>query len=637
MKKILRTLCFFLFCGICYETHAQVYLNWQQFVKGSAAKNDLATAIEVMDDEVMISGKINNTGTNYDALISKFSPDGILEWSGTYISANPDEVQGFQCNGYDEAVAIGSTGKTSNPNGLIFKLNDEGKNVWSKTFNGSYNGEDRFEQLQIGADNSIVAVGETMISSLICNGVIVVYDQLGNLLWKKTFGASGENEFNNVKIDAAGNIFASGYISNGINRDGYIAKYNKNGKLLKSVTINGAGNKDDEVKAIELGTDLLYAATVARGNGEFDMIVVSVYKVIDLSLVWSQTYASQKGDLSIAGTFQFDTNGNLLLSGIQDDGLHTAYLALSYKAASGALNWARPISRGSGYNNNAVASTIDKDNNFIITGATMPVPTAVNAYSDIFTVALDSKGDVIWTKVYDGISKKNDSPSAIGVNSKGNIFIAGQSQLVYEQVTNNDIVLLKYSTEKICYIPTGLSETGITNSSAKLSWDAMPEAVKYKVRYRPKGGAWIYLNSNSTAINVTGLKPGILYDWQVKTICTLNPLLSSGYAAVKTFTTLNGLKQFDSENNIAVNNSRLQLSPNPAHETIKLELKTKGIKNYTINIADVTGRILQVKQLQGNVYGMLVGQLDVASLLPGSYRLTVIADRHTYSGVFIKE
>jgi outer membrane protein assembly factor BamB len=197
-----------------------------------------------------------------------------------------------------------------------------------------------------------------MLSSLLCNEIIACYDANGNLLWSHTGKEqAGESEFNHLEIDGSGKIYASGYIYNGTNKDGYIAKYNANGKLLNSITINGAGNKDDEVKGLELMNAVLYAATVGRGAGLYDEATITAYNPGDFSFIWTKNYSSVNGDIDLAGMQCDELYGDIVLAGVQGNFTSGSsdYLALSYNAITGNLNWAKTTSRGKGYNNIATA------------------------------------------------------------------------------------------------------------------------------------------------------------------------------------------------------------------------------------------------------------------------------------------
>lgn len=73
-----------------------------------------------------------------------------------------------------------------------------------------------------------------------------------------------------------------------------------------------------------------------------------------------------------------------------------------------------------------------------------------------------------------------------------------------------------------CDAPAGLISSAITSSSALLNWDAVSGALSYDVDYKSAfSGTWINAVTGvaSTAVNLSSLAPGTLYDWRVRTTC----------------------------------------------------------------------------------------------------------------------
>jgi hypothetical protein len=90
----------------------------------------------------------------------------------------------------------------------------------------------------------------------------------------------------------------------------------------------------------------------------------------------------------------------------------------------------------------------------------------------------------------------------------------------------------------VCSAPSGLNSTGITSTGATIAWSAISGAVGYDVDYKINtSSTWISAATNTTLTskNLSGLAPNTVYDWRVRTNCTVN---SSVYSATQ-FTTLN--------------------------------------------------------------------------------------------------
>src|SRR6185295_923852 len=73
-----------------------------------------------------------------------------------------------------------------------------------------------------------------------------------------------------------------------------------------------------------------------------------------------------------------------------------------------------------------------------------------------------------------------------------------------------------------CGSAANLSSSGFTETTADVTWDAIPGAVYYIVDYKAAASS-TWLPAGSTATNsktITGLTATTLYDWRVKSSCS---------------------------------------------------------------------------------------------------------------------
>lgn len=90
-----------------------------------------------------------------------------------------------------------------------------------------------------------------------------------------------------------------------------------------------------------------------------------------------------------------------------------------------------------------------------------------------------------------------------------------------------------------CSAPTGLTASGITNTSATVSWSAAGGAAYYNLQWKAAASAtWNTVSGlTTTSYSLSGLTLGTTYQFQVQTICTAG---SSGYSSPVSFTTTGG-------------------------------------------------------------------------------------------------
>lgn len=113
----------------------------------------------------------------------------------------------------------------------------------------------------------------------------------------------------------------------------------------------------------------------------------------------------------------------------------------------------------------------------------------------------------------------------IKIESIGNIFF---------DISNTNFSI---TTPPLCGDPTGLTTGSITNSSAALSWTAIPNALSYTVEYKLNTAAtWTVLSAAQagTTASLTGLTGATAYNWRVRATCAAG----AGNFVQANFTTL---------------------------------------------------------------------------------------------------
>lgn len=132
--------------------------------------------------------------------------------------------------------------------------------------------------------------------------------------------------------------------------------------------------------------------------------------------------------------------------------------------------------------------------------------------------------------------------------------------------------------------PTGLFADNITTTSAKLHWDANPDAIKYKVSYAPVGGTSTVVNATSNFKTIPGLIPGTTYNYKVRSVCAAGTL--SDYSASSSFTTLLRLSE------TANADGAINIYPNPAADNFTVALENFNIGQANIKLFDMLGNII---------------------------------------------
>jgi hypothetical protein len=83
-----------------------------------------------------------------------------------------------------------------------------------------------------------------------------------------------------------------------------------------------------------------------------------------------------------------------------------------------------------------------------------------------------------------------------------------------------DSLMLAACNGSICFSPTGLTVSAVTENAATLTWDVNPDANGYEVHYRLVGETvWNVQSTSGTSYSFSGLTPCTNYEYYLTTIC----------------------------------------------------------------------------------------------------------------------
>jgi hypothetical protein len=177
----------------------------------------------------------------------------------------------------------------------------------------------------------------------------------------------------------------------------------------------------------------------------------------------------------------------------------------------------------------------DKPQEFVINNITQTTAKAdwnstTGANSYIFEFKKNSASD--WTTV--SVVTSNHDLQGLLPNTQYNarvksICTSGTSD--YSAITN-------FTTQsETCNVPTNLNASGITQTSAGISWNAVTGATSYKLEYKKNSeSTWSVQATTATTISLVDLVPGTLYNVRVKSNCSST---GSDYSSIVNFTTGN--------------------------------------------------------------------------------------------------
>lgn len=167
---------------------------------------------------------------------------------------------------------------------LLIKLNPKGEQLWYKFYGGS--SVDEPKKLLKTTDNQLIIGGNTYSNNGTLTGCVRRYggkwtkdnwvfkaDTAGNIIWKKCYGGSGQEELNDISETQNGNFLISGKTNSNDsflspNRgefDSYLIKINSIGNEIWSKTYGGSRN-DEAKKVISKPNGNIYLASTTLSN-----------------------------------------------------------------------------------------------------------------------------------------------------------------------------------------------------------------------------------------------------------------------------------------------------------------------------------------------------------------------------------
>ena len=334
-------------------------------------------------DEGWFISKTDNAGyilsgmEFYTAVIKKIDSSGNLIWSKTY--DNPTESDGYVGDDVIKSVRQTSdggyiaTGYFENENSWsrvswIFKTDELGDIVWSKTYKKNNSTDTWAEDVVESSDGDFILTGNQKNDGNKAHAMLRRYSADGEIIWHKTYTRSAYNEGISLIETSDGNIVFVGF--SGTSHGDYkhfIVKTDSEGNSLfkKRFGTNTQQSLNSVIEAPDGG----YVAT---------------------------GYCNNYNDLYIV---KFDTEGTMLWEHCLPADEDNFY--------------------GWDHGNDIIRA---QSGGYYIVGTSSTYPQS-NGGDDIYLVKIDEVGDTLWTDFIGGIA--DDQGQAIVESDDGNLIIVG--------------------------------------------------------------------------------------------------------------------------------------------------------------------------------------------------------------------
>jgi hypothetical protein len=369
---------------------------WVRRYNGTGNYSDAFCDINVDElGNVYVTGYVFGSVTSWDALTIKYYPDGETAWVRLYNGPENDQDVGFAV-ATDDAGNVYVAGTTfslaTGDDLLLVKYLSNGDTAWIRKYNGPANAYDGAHDMALDSSGNVYVVGHCDLTSppqeQLCDFVTIKYDPDGNQCWVERYNgpANGPDWAGQVMVDACGNINVTG------------------------VTWGG------ETAGTDYGTIKYYPSGDTAWVRTYDWSIDGADQAVS-------QYVDQAGDVYVTGMA-----GNY--------GKECDYGTIKY-SANGHLDWARLYNGPGNAADGGYDVTVDRYGSVYVTGISWGLGTDF----DIATVKYYLNGDTAWIARYDSPERSYDHGVEIAVDGSGNVYVAGFSEL---EGTYGDFTTVKY-------------------------------------------------------------------------------------------------------------------------------------------------------------------------------------------------
>lgn len=370
-------------------------------------------------------------------------------------------------------IAVGSTtssnGDIIGQHGLqdfwIIKLDKRGNLQWQKTFGGS--GDDQARSIASTADGGYIIAGNTSsndgdveINFGDFDYWVIKIDSVGNLLWKKSFGGSGNDMAYSVVVNNDATITVAGQSNsnngqitgNNGGHDFWIVILDSNGNLISENSI-GTPSTESALSITKLYNNSFFIAGYSyAANGNPDVYISKLNSAG--ATEWQRSYGGSNVDIctqiiptndggAIATGYTNSTDGDVSFN-------HGSYDFWLIKLDSlGNIQWEKTF--GGTADDRAYSLTQTSDSGFILGGSSTSADGDVlsnHSLMDFWILKCDNIGNIQWSKNVGG--NGNDQCNSVFEDINGDYLVTGFSNSTTGEIARpvnggTDFLILKLS------------------------------------------------------------------------------------------------------------------------------------------------------------------------------------------------
>lgn len=283
---------------------------WTKYFGGEA--DDTAGGVTYESGEIVLCGTTKSFGLGgTDAYVVRVDGDGVALWAKTFGTAQNDAAEKVAAVSGGFLVAGTATPPSrALPDFYLFKIDNDGKQLWSKTYGLANSRETLHGMRDVAA--GILLVGEQANSTV--DMFAVLTDDSGKETWSGSYGetVTGNNRaYDGYQQGDNFVLIGTGYNKSSITGyDIMMQKMDKDGKKVSAVYAGSVGSDEGVAVGTNSGNYIVAGSTTAATAGGRDVYLVSLKA--DGTKNWTQVFGGVGDDRAFAMTF---AAGDIVLGG----------------------------------------------------------------------------------------------------------------------------------------------------------------------------------------------------------------------------------------------------------------------------------------------------------------------------------
>lgn len=445
MKTFFQLTVIFTLSLFAINGYSQINLHWANFYNGTTNTNDEGkSSVTDNSGNVYVTGSSNNSGTFQDYTTFKYSPTGAMIWSANYNGPANDFDQSFfiTLDNTGNVIVTGyTTGVLSNADITTIKYSPDGVRLWLSTYNGNGNFKDFPTSVKTDQAGNVYVSGQSYGGALTNYDMVVLkYSPSGAQLWASLYNGSGNGNdiANSLEVDPSGNVYVTG---SGLETETGTFDY-------VTLKYNSSGVREWVSKYSGTSTGIDIANDLVLDNSGNVYITGSSYSIFyDFATIkynnagqeqWVSRYNGVTNGNDNANSIQLDAAGNVFVAGVSRiSGSFTDYAIIKYDN-SGIRQWLRTYNGAGNQQDSITSSALDINGDIIVTGYI----TGSGTGKDIATIKYNSSGVMDWITVYNGIDNRDEVAYSVSVNNEDEVFVTGKVNTINSM---DNLLTIKYS------------------------------------------------------------------------------------------------------------------------------------------------------------------------------------------------